>query len=239
MADRLGRILSMLADRSQDATGTRHLCDLGAEVTDMTGAGIMLLSDDVARGSLSATDPVASQLEELQYTLGEGPSIDAYRDGRVVTEPNLVDPDVIRWQAFVSLAVDAGAKALFSFPVRIGAIRLGALNLYRDQPGPMSDDQHADALVMSDVAARSILAMQGDAEPGTIATELEVGTNFHFVVHQAAGMVSVQLGVSVTEALVRLRALAFRTDRPITEVARDIVDRHLRLDEPLEEEPAP
>ncbi len=240
MPERLNRILTLLAARSEDSIGTKHLCELAADVTDMTGAGIMLFSDDVARGSLCATGPVSSQLEELQYTLGEGPSIDAYRGGRVITEPDLVDPDFIRWQAFAAPAVEAGAKALFSYPVRIGAIRLGALNLFRDRAGSLTDDQHADALVMSDVAARSILAMQGDAVLGTIAAELEVGTNFHFVVHQAAGMVSVQLGVSVEEALVRLRAFAFGSDRAITDVARDIVERRLRLDDPTEAgEPAP
>ena len=78
--------------------------------------------------------------------------------------------------------------------MRIGAARLGALNLYRDWPGPLNDDQHADALVMADVVARAILALQAEASPGTLATELEAEANFQFVVHQAAGMVSVQLG---------------------------------------------
>jgi AmiR/NasT family two-component response regulator len=113
--------------------------------------------------------------------------------------------------------------------VRVGAVRLGALNLYQDRPGPLSDDQHADALVMADVVAHWVLDVQADAHPGALANELERGANFHFVVHNAAGMVSVQLGVSVTEALIRLRAHAFSHDRSLRDVAQDVVNRELRF----------
>ena len=86
---------------------------------------------------------------------------------------------------------------MFGFPVQVGVVRLGALNLYSDRPGALTHDQHADSLVMADVAARAVLAMQADAPPGAVAAEFEAGANFRFVVHQASGMVSVQLGVSV------------------------------------------
>src|SRR5207248_10104148 len=111
-----------------------------------------------------------------------------------------------RWLAFPPPAVAAGAQAIFGFPIQVGPIRLGALNLYRDQPGALSDDQHADALVMAGVAARTVLAAQAKAPPAELAAELERGGNFRFVVHQASGMVAAQLGIGVGEALVRLRA---------------------------------
>jgi hypothetical protein len=79
------------------------------------------------------------------------------------------------------------------------------------------------------VAAHTIVAMQANAPPGGIAAELEDGANFHFVVHQAAGMISEQLHVGVAEALVRLRSYAFRFDTPIDEVAEAVVRRRLRL----------
>ena len=62
--------------------------------------------------------------------------------------------------------IDAGVRAVFGFPLRVGAVRLGALNLYRDQPGPLADEQHADALVLADVAAELILMLQAHAPPG-------------------------------------------------------------------------
>ena len=195
----------------------------------MNGAGVMLMSGEIPRGSLCTTDGVSQLIEELQYTLGEGPCVDAYQQDEVVAEPDLADPVARRWPAFSPPALQAGVRAVFGFPLRAGTVRLGALNLYRDAPGPLSGGQHADALVVADVAARWVLEAQAGAAPDTVAEELEAGADFHFTVHNAAGMVSVQAGISVAEALIRLRAFAFSHDRPLADVAQDVIDRKLRL----------
>jgi hypothetical protein len=201
-----------------------------ADVAAMSGAGIMLMSGDEPRGSVCTTNEVSALIEELQYTLGEGPCVDAYNSDRPVLEPDLADPGTPRWVAFTPPAVEAGARAVFGFPLQVGAVRLGALNLYRDRPGPLSEEQYADALVLADVAARAVLAMQAQAPPGMLGAELEEGANFRLVVHQASGMVAVQLRVSVGEALVRLRAYAFGSGRLLTKVAEEVVGRQLRFD---------
>ncbi len=223
--DRLSRILAEL-DGAQSSV---RLCEVGTRVVGVSGAGVMLMAGDVPQGSLCTTNAVSGVIEELQFTLGEGPCVDAYHYDRVVLEPDLADPATPRWFGFTPRAVEAGARAVFGFPLRVGSVRLGALNLYQDRPGPLSDDQHADALVMADVVARWVLDAQAGAPPGGLAEELERGGDFHFVVHNAAGMVSVQLGVSVTEALIRLRAHAFSHDRVLDDVAEDVVARRLRL----------
>lgn len=189
----------------------------------------MLMSGDIPRGSLCATDQVSHLIEELQYTLGEGPCVDAYQQGRVVAEPDLADPVARRWPAFTLPALQAGVRAVFGFPLRVGTVHLGALNLYREVPGPMTGDQHADALVVADVAARWVLEAQAGASPDTVAEELEAGADFHFAVHNAAGIVSVQEAISVTEALIRLRAFAFSSDRLLADVAQDVIAGILRL----------
>jgi hypothetical protein len=227
---RLRRILAQLTPEGLAEPGTARLCEVSADVAAVTGAGIMLMSGDVAMGSLCTTDEVSALIEELQYTLGEGPCVDAYHQDRPVLEPDLADPASPRWLAFAPPAVEAGARAIFGFPLQVGAVRLGALNLYRDRLGPLTVDQHADALVMAGVAAKAVLAMQAQASPSELATGLQTGGNFQLVVHQASGMVSAQLDVSVGEALVRLRAHAFSTDRPLADVARDVVGRRLRFD---------
>jgi hypothetical protein len=206
------------------------VCVACAAVTEMTGAGIMLMTDDRPHGSICTTDAVSELIEDLQFTLGEGPCVDAHREQHPVLEPDLADPDVSRWASFTPPVLASGVRAVFGFPVSVGDVRVGALNLYRDRPGPLTDDQHADAMVVARIAARAIVQMQADAAPGVLGAELEVGTNFQFVVHQAAGMVSVQLGVGVAEALLRLRAHAFSTDRLVADVARDVVGLRLRFD---------
>jgi hypothetical protein len=189
----------------------------------------MLMSGDIPSGSLGTTNEVSQLIEELQYTLGEGPCVDAHVQDRVVTEPDLADPVTPRWVAFTPPVLRAGVRALFGFPLRIGAVRLGALNLYRDQPGSLSGEQYTDALTLAGLVAQSVLAAQAGAPSGTVPSQLESEADFRFVVHNAAGMVSVQQDITVTDALIRLRAYAFSHDRLITDVAQDVVDRRLRF----------
>jgi GAF domain-containing protein len=224
--ERLVHILRRLVEVNPGG-GTEGLCWISAEVVDVSGAGIMLMSNDpYPRGSLCSTNAVSALIEDLQFTLGEGPCVDAYRQDRVVIETDLAEPSTPRWSALAPAMVRAGARALFGFPLRVGAIRLGALNLYQNHPGPLSENQHSDALAMAYVAARTVLA-SGPSAPG-LATR--PGAEFHLVVHQAAGMVSVQLGVSLAEALVRLRARAFAADTTVDAVSAQVVARRLRLD---------
>jgi hypothetical protein len=209
---------------------TERLCQVSAEATATDGAGIMLFHGGVSRGSLCSTDRISETIEELQFTLGEGPCIDACHDGRPALEPDLERPATNRWIAFGPQAITAGAGAVFGFPIRVGGAGLGALDLYRARPGPLTAEQHADALILADMAAEIILLMQADASPGELANELEASASLHHVVHQASGMVSVQLGVSVDHALVRLRAHAFKTATPLIDVARRVIDRKFRFD---------
>jgi hypothetical protein len=228
--DRRMRILSRLAAGQGSGPGCNRLCDVCLEVTEVTGAGIMLMSGDTARGSICTTNAVSALIEDLQYSLGEGPCVDAYHERRPVLEPDLVNPDERRWPAFRGPVLDAGVRGVFGFPLQVGTVRLGALNLYSDRPGPLSDDQHTDAVVMASVAAEAVLVMQAGAPPGQLAVELDAGADFRYVVHQAAGMVSAQLGTNVGQALVRLRAHAFANDSALTDVAEDVVSRRLRFD---------
>ena len=227
--DRLKRILTELSDGAADTWTSAQLCRGCVKIAGVDGAGIMLMSGDIPRGSLCSTNAVSQLIEELQYTLGEGPCVDAYQQDRVVTEPNLAEAVTPRWIAFTPPALEAGVRAVFGFPMRVGTVRLGALNLYRDWSSSLTDDQHADALVLADLAARWVLEAQAGAAPDTVAQELQIGADFHFAVHNAAGIVSVQHGISITEALIRLRAYAFSHDRLLADVAEDVIARRLRL----------
>ena len=223
------RILAELNRNTGARLETKRLCEVCAEVTGMSGAGIMLMSGDIPQGSACTTNEVSALVERLQFELGEGPSVDAYHHDRPVLEPDLGAPSELRWPAFSGPAVEAGVRAIFGFPLRVGAVHLGALNLYCDQPGSLSDDQHANALVMADVAAEAVLLMQAKAPLGQLAVELETGGDFQHVVHQASGMVAAQLEISVGLALIRLRAHAFGNSRHLAEVAKDVVARRLRF----------
>jgi hypothetical protein len=228
--ERRRRMLETLAASESTGTMTSLLSRMCAESTELSGAEIMLGFDGQLRGSLCSSDEISGRLGDLQYEFGEGPAMDTIRSGRPVVEPDLADPVTTRWMAFTAPAVEAGARAVFSFPLQLGSAQLGALDLYRDRPGPLTVTQHAEGLFVADIATEAVLAVQAGASPDTLASELEVGAHFHDVVQQAAGIVAVQLGISVTDALIRLRAYAFGNGRPLDSVARDTVDHTIRFD---------
>ena len=155
--------------------------------------------------------------------------MDAYRLGQPVFEPDLRRAGVTRWPAFADPAVQGGARAVFGFPMSVGSVRLGALNLYRDRPGPLTIDQQTDAAIVAAAAGSAVITMQTGAEPGTLGAELEAGSNLRLVVHQATGVVAEQLGITVTEALIRLRAHAFTQNRTLSDIAHDVVAGSLRF----------
>jgi GAF domain-containing protein len=195
--DRRARLVGLLVGGANNAFGTKRLCQVCAEVTAMGGAGIMLMADDAPRRSLCTTNEMSDLIEQLQYALDEGPCVDAYRQERPVIEPDLVGLGTRRWLAFAPAAIEAGVRAVFGFPLKVGAVRLGALNLCRDRPGPLNDDQHANALVIADLAAEAALVLQASAARVNLAADRGASRDSHYVVHQAGGVVAAQLDPSV------------------------------------------
>lgn len=206
----------------------RAVCRLCAEVAAVSGAGLTLILSNDSGAPVCASNEISARIEDLQYTLGEGPCIDAHRRGGAVAEPDLANPRVARWPTFSAPAIEAGASAVFAFPLRVGAVRLGALTLYQSVTGPLGDARYADAVAMADVATHEILVFHSDSL-SEASTELAALGAYRAEVHQASGMVARQLGTSVSESLVRLRAHAFAEGRPLAEVAADVVARRLLL----------
>jgi hypothetical protein len=201
-----------------------------ADALSVAGASIVLMSASGSPASIFASSPKAESLEEVQFTLGVGPSAEAYRWGVPVIETDLAAGTPQRWIGFVGPAADAGVGAVFSFPLRIGAASIGVLTLYQDHPGPLGDDPYADAMVLAGIFTRAILAMQAGATEGMLAAGLREAGTSNAEVHQASGMVSVQLDIGVGEALGRLRARAFVEGRTVDEVAIDIVKKRIRFE---------
>ncbi|KLL09919.1 GAF domain protein [Protofrankia coriariae] len=223
-----------MADRSRDASVLERLCTGAVSALPVDGAAISVTADTAGQGYSGASDPASAHLNDLQFALGEGPCWDATRHGHPVLVGDLTGPAGRRWPMFTPAVLAAGFQGIFAFPLQIGAIRLGALDLVRARPGSLEGDALADALIVVDVAALTVIdAAAGDLR-GPAGLPLGVGPDafgmYRAEIHQATGMVMAQLGVSAQEALVRLRAYAYAAGRTPDEVARDIVGRRLRLD---------
>jgi hypothetical protein len=175
-------------------------------------------------GTLAATDGAAAAMENLQYTLGEGPCLNAFHDRRPVLEHDLVHAGA-RWPGFAPAATESGIAAIFAFPLQIGAIRLGVLDLYRDTAGPLDSLQLADALDYAAAATTILLDLQHATSPHGLHPQLAEAADSHREIHQATGIVTVQASVGMNEALLLLRARAYAEDRPLLALAKDVVTR--------------
>jgi hypothetical protein len=211
------------------------VCAAAVAAVAASGAALAAGSPVSAGHVICVTDEVSERLEELQLTLGEGPRADAYASGGPVLTADLTDGEAAsRWPAFAAAARQAGAGAIFTFPLQIGAIRAGVLSLYRTRPGPLTAAELGDALIFADTAVLLLLDGQARAAGNTGTPAGPGGQPEDLALHraeidQATGMLTEQLGAGIEEAFVRLRAYAYAHDRRITDVARDIVARRLRL----------
>ena len=204
----------------------RSLCDECVADTGAQGGGVALVSRHGVRDVVYATDPTAETLERIQLDLGEGPCVDVATAQIPVLVEDLQDRRegvTARWPIFLGQARGLGVRAMFAFPIRLGAVPLGTLELYRNVPGPLGDEQLTTALKAVDAMGMSVIGIEpsnGDGvAPGDMGAQ----------VHQAAGMLMVQLGRSIDEAYSHLRAIAFLDGVTVREVAQDVVEGRRRF----------
>ncbi|SET37391.1 GAF and ANTAR domain-containing protein [Geodermatophilus poikilotrophus] len=212
---RVAEILRAAWAESPDSSGLpASLTAACVRSLPVSGVGMALMTDEGPAGIIAATDGAAMELEELQFTLGEGPCVDASQTGRPVLQPDLALTAPLRWPAFAGGALEAGVRALFAFPLRVGV-----LDLYRDRAGPLSADDLTEALSFADAATPVLL----NAQAGYPVLSPVPVLDDRAEVHQATGVVSVQAAVGLAEALVLLRARAFADQRALGNLARDVL----------------
>ncbi len=200
-----------------------RLCESVVEVAAVSGCGVTLLTSTGQSLTIHTVDSRAKEIEDLQHTLGEGPVLAAARSGASVLVPdlrNLRDHDRARWPVFAKEVETVGLAAAFAFPLLLGTSSVGALTLYRASSGPLTSEQTSGAVLTADAIAL-VLTRDGLGSLSLDGNPMKI--------HQAAGMVMVQLGVSIDEALLRIRAASYADGQSADELADDIVARRRRL----------
>lgn len=235
--DRAVRVAALIAQEPAPVGGAgplvdrlQRLCAAAVRALPAKGAGVSLMTADGARGVAAASDTASEVIEDLQFTVGVGPCIDAFSSRQPVLEPNLDDGALARWPGYTDAALEHGVHAVFAFPLQVGAARLGILDLYQDRPGSLSPDWVAEALTFAAAAVTIVLDSQEEVPADKAVEGLEADMGHGAELYQAQGMVMIQLGSGLADAMVRLRAYAYAQDRPLGDVARDVIARRLRLD---------
>jgi hypothetical protein len=228
VADRLVEIFALMERVDHQQLGTAGLCTVAAEFMALDGAGIVLASDDDVLTTLCTSGPIAQELMDLEVVVGEGPAVHASQNG-VIEVPTLLDA-TLRWPMYSPRALDLGARAVFGYEVRVGAIRFGALSFFRKSSGPLTGTQVADGYLMASVIARSVLSQQAGVASEDLIGEIGVTSALDFTVHQAAGMIAIQGSMSVRDALVTLRSHAFASNSQLSELAERVISRETRFE---------
>jgi GAF domain-containing protein len=212
-----------------------RLCEACVVLFDIDAAAISLVFDGASSGTLGSSGEPARTYDELQFTLGEGPCLDSVAHHAPVLVPDLADPDNTRWPIYGPALLSHQIRGVFAMPVLVAGEHVGALDLFRAQPGRLAGDHLSGAIAAAELAGIPLLdVMNNDLQAAVNDPESNAWAELHMLsraeVSQATGMLVAQLDVDPAEALVRLRAHAYATGRTATEVARDIVDRRLRLE---------
>jgi len=212
-----------------------RLCEACVVLFDIDAAAISLVFDGATSGTLGSSGEPARIYDELQFTLGEGPCLDSITFKGPILVADLADPDDARWPIYGPAMLSHRIRGVFAMPVLVAGEHIGALDFFRAQPGDLGEDNLAGAIAAAKLAGVPLLDLMNDDleaavnDPGSNAwPELQALSRAE--VSQATGMLVAQLGVDPAEALVRLRAHAYATGRSSTDVARDILDRRLRLE---------
>ena len=229
--DRRMRLWDLVVEQAGGAAaGVEHVGAVAIKTAGVDAAAAVLTLTTSPRESIYTSSQLATDVEELTTVLGEGPGFDALV-GRPALADDLRDSWCqTRWPMFAPGALDCGVRAMFALPLQVGGVHLGVLDLYRAGPGELDHEQLADALLLADTACALLLDSDRPGRPasGGHSYPEEAGPQ-HPEVHQATGMVAVQLGVTAAVALIRLRAYAYANDRRLRDVAADVVTRRMRF----------
>ncbi|GAA2724658.1 GAF and ANTAR domain-containing protein [Cellulomonas aerilata] len=211
-----------------------RLCRACVDLLDVDGASISVADQGTTRGTFGSSSELSRRMDEYQFTLGEGPCLDAVRDGVPVMVADLSDASHDRWPAFSGAVMESGIHAVFALPVQVATTPVGALDLFNRRIGPLTDTALTGGLVAAELAALPLLDVMNAHGDLDAHAEAEYGweqlTSLQRVeVYQATGMLIAALDISPAEALVRLRANAYTRGMTASELAWEILERRVNL----------
>ncbi|MEU5276103.1 GAF and ANTAR domain-containing protein [Streptomyces asoensis] len=231
------RVVGVVAEELRGAAPRevpQRLCDAVLRLLPVDDASVSLRGDGMPV-PLGASGERAGYVMELQVTLGDGPCCEAAETGSPVVAADLTSTrDACRWPVFAQQASAVGVRSVCALPLGDGAVCVGTLDLYRDEPGELAVDDMRTARVLAEVVTAALVALPTAEphDPGDAVHWLSPLATGHDEVYRAVGMVMAQLGIAADEALSLLRGHAFAKGATVLELAHEVVTLRLRFDDP-------
>ena len=206
------RVQTLLESQGRDEAPTRSefdwLCRAAADGLELAWA-VITLTTSAGPERIGVSDDAAAGVAEIEFSIGEGPILDVLRTHRPALAPDLGESSLTVWPAYGRAALDRGVASVFVFPLHVGAAYFGALSLFGTAPGPLGGDRLRLALTFAEVATEQLLDTGHGPDGMRCGVDLDAAMDAHAEVYQAQGMLMVQLGIGLPDALARLRAYAF------------------------------
>jgi hypothetical protein len=234
---------AVIAAAAPGISAANDLCTACVDLLEVDGAAVSVVYDGASRGTFGSSSESSRRLDEYQFTFGEGPCLDSVAAREAVLVPDLDSPDERRWPMFTRAVLGDGIRGVFALPIMVTSVCVGALDLFREEPGPLDGDHLGGALMAAELASLPLLDLLAsnvdeDAEEVLDAALKSEGEDAwgrladmdRIEVYQATGMLISQLEVGPAEAMVRLRAHAIATNQTASQVAWAIVERRLVLE---------
>ena len=200
----------------------RLLTDRTVQLLGASAAGVVLADPRGGLRVAGASTEEARLVELFQLQNDQGPCLDCCRTGQPVTAADLTGPDQ-RWPRFAQAAVQAGFRTVEALPMRLRDQVIGALNLFRAEPGPFEAADLRIAQALADVATIGLLHERNVRRSETVAEQLQAALNSRVVIEQAKGKLAERLGIDMDHAFTMLRDYARNSNQHLTDVARDFV----------------
>lgn len=235
-SERRSAELSGVFARLADALDPRYdvidtmdlLVETATHFTPAAEAGVVLVGPGGRLHVVGSTSERTSDVEEAELGIEEGPCLDSYRSGEIVETPDMAER-ADRWPTFVPVALQRGFRAGYAVPLMLRGERLGALNLFFDRVGALTDLDAAVAQALADFATIGIVQHRALRAHADRAAQLQHALDSRIVIEQAKGALSYQRGVSIDEAFRLLRQQARSANIRLHDVAEQIVARRLSL----------
>lgn len=202
------------------------------ELLSAQAAGIMLVDP---RGNLrvvASSDEETETIELLQLQTDQGPCVDSVRHAVPVSVADLVEASE-RWPRFVAALQERDFRSVHALPLRLRGQAVGGLNLFHREPGPLPDADLALGQALADVATIGILQERAIRHGEVLTEQLQTALNSRVIIEQAKGVLAERGNLPMPDAFDRLRRYARSRSRPLTEIARRIVEGNLPADEAL------
>jgi hypothetical protein len=228
-------LVAALAEGGPGLPAANQLCLACVGLFRVDGAAVSVVHEGASRGTFGSSNAASRRLDEYQFTFGEGPCLDAVKERSAILVPDLDAPGEARWPAFADAVVNDGIRGVFALPITIASVCVGALDLFRELPGPLAAADLAGARLAAELASLALFDSLAPSDDGLVDTGSDLADGQlreidRVEVHQATGMLIAQLDVDAAEALVRLRAHAIATGQTASEVAWAIIRRTLVLE---------